>query len=138
MIPKACKSFPEVGFRIVTLRPHGTGGVRSGQLRLIELKGLGRRDRDDSADAERTSRRRGPPRLLLALCGHRLPAASRDAAQVGAAKPTLQEPIKDPACFPWHEVTKVAHYWLEVDGMTRPMQVRENAPQYSPQRPGEH
>ncbi|MEJ5377238.1 MAG: DUF3883 domain-containing protein [bacterium] len=40
MIPKACKSFPEVGFPIVTLRPHGTGGVRSGQLRLIELKGL--------------------------------------------------------------------------------------------------
>jgi hypothetical protein len=33
---------------------------------------------------------------------------------------TLQEPIKDPARFPWHEVTKVQHYWLEIDAMTRP------------------
>ncbi len=41
------------------------------------------------------------------------------------AEPTLQEPIKDPASFPWHEVTKVAHYWLEVDALTQPMQVRE-------------
>jgi hypothetical protein len=43
-----------------------------------------------------------------------------------ASQPTLQEPIKDPARFPWHEVTKVQHYWLEVDAMTRPMQVRED------------
>ena len=34
--------------------------------------------------------------------------------------PRLEEPIKDPARFPWHEVTKVAHYWLEVDAMTAP------------------
>ena len=35
----------------------------------------------------------------------------------------------DPARFPWHEVTKVQHYWLEVNAMTQPMQVREqNAP----------
>jgi len=42
----------------------------------------------------------------------------------------LQEPIKDPAKFPWREVTKVSHYWLEVNalsacdaqaGMTKPM-----------------
>lgn len=57
-----------------------------------------------------------------------LPAASRDAAQAGATKPMPQEPVKDPARFPWHEVTKVAHYWLEVDAMTRPMQVREDSP----------
>ena len=27
-------------------------------------------------------------------------------------KPTLQEPVKDPARLEWHEVTKVAHYYL--------------------------
>jgi len=42
--------------------------------------------------------------------------------------PTLQEPIKDPARFPWHEVTKVAHYYLSVDALTQPMQLREKPP----------
>jgi hypothetical protein len=43
---------------------------------------------------------------------------------------TLQEPIKDPARFPWREVTKVTHYWLHVNAMTKPMQVREDQPSY--------
>ena len=30
----------------------------------------------------------------------------------------LQEPIKDPARFPWHEVKKVEHYYLSVDALT--------------------
>ena len=61
-------------------------------------------------------------------------------------QPTLQEPINDPARFPWHEaclpkplrrrqVKKVEHYWLEVDAMTKPMQVREEGEEYSPQNP---
>ena len=45
------------------------------------------------------------------------------------AEPQLKEPIKNPARFEWHEVTKVAHYYLS-DAMTRPMQVREEAPRY--------
>jgi len=32
--------------------------------------------------------------------------------------------------FPWHEVTKVAHYWLEVNAMTQPMMIREDSPKY--------
>ena len=48
---------------------------------------------------------------------------------------TLQEPIKDPARFPWHEVTKVAHYWLEVDAMTGPMRVGEDSSAYGDFRP---
>lgn len=40
--------------------------------------------------------------------------------------PQLQEPIRDPARFEWHEVSKVAHYCLSVDALTRPMQVRED------------
>ena len=42
----------------------------------------------------------------------------------------LQEPIKDPARFSWHEVKKVQHYWLEVNAMTKPMQVREDQTPY--------
>ena len=33
----------------------------------------------------------------------------------------IQDPIQDPAKFPWHEVSKVQHYWLQVDAMTKPM-----------------
>lgn len=54
-----------------------------------------------------------------------------------ATKPTLHEPVKDPARLEWHEVSKVAHYWLEVNGMTRAdipvgvqMQVREKLVSY--------
>ena len=47
-----------------------------------------------------------------------------------AAEPQLREPIADPACIPWHEVAKVQHYWLEVDAMTKPMQVREASTRY--------
>jgi len=36
----------------------------------------------------------------------------------------------DPARLDWHEVTKVAHYYLSVDAMTRPMEVRERPPDY--------
>lgn len=43
-----------------------------------------------------------------------------------AVTPTLRRPIRDPARFPWHEVSKVQHYWLEVDAMTQPMEVRED------------
>ena len=56
-------------------------------------------------------------------------AGERDAKRreeaIDATKPTLQEPVKDPARLEWHEVTKVAHYYLSVNAMTRPMQVRE-------------
>jgi hypothetical protein len=43
-------------------------------------------------------------------------------------QPILEEPIPDLARFPRHEVTKVLHYWLELNAMTRPMTVREDPP----------
>jgi hypothetical protein len=46
------------------------------------------------------------------------------------SKAGLQEPVKDPGRSPWHEVTRVQHYWLEVDAMTKPMTVREDSPLY--------
>ena len=39
--------------------------------------------------------------------------------------PRLQEPIRDPARLDWHEVMKVAHYYLAVDAMRQPMEVHD-------------
>jgi superfamily II DNA or RNA helicase len=99
--------------------------LNSGELRLIEVKGIG----GDTGN------------ILLTPNEHRVAQDRRDCYWLYvvtncAAQPTLQEPVKDPARFPWHEVTKVAHYWLEVNAMTRPMQVREDSPAY-PSSPGE-
>ena len=55
--------------------------LASGELRLIEVKGIGATDRHGPADAQRAARRRGPARLLLALRRHRL---QHDAATAGA------------------------------------------------------
>ncbi|HJX11768.1 MAG TPA: hypothetical protein VJ733_14880 [Candidatus Binatia bacterium] len=46
------------------------------------------------------------------------------------SQPNLQEPIKDPARFPWHEVKKVDHYYLSVDALTQPLRVQEKPEQY--------
>ena len=46
------------------------------------------------------------------------------------SKSQLQEPIKDPARFPWHEVKKVEHYYLSVDALTQPMQVHDGPGSY--------
>ena len=101
--------------------------LRSGELRLIEVKGL--------ADATGT--------ILLTPNERRVAEDRRDCYWLYvvtncATAPQLQEPIKDPARFPWHEVTKVAHYWLEVNAMTKPMVIREDPPPGSPQRRREH
>ena len=89
--------------------------TNSGELRLIEVKGL----------SEVTGT------ILLTPNERRVAEDRRDCYWLYvvtncAVQPTLQEPIKDPAQFAWHEVTKVAHYWLEVDAMTQPMRVRED------------
>jgi hypothetical protein len=93
--------------------------LNSGELRLIEVKGIGaatgsilltpneRRVAEDRCDCYWL--------YVVTNCN---------------ATPQLQAPIKDPARFPWHEVTQVQHYWLEVDTLTQPMQVREEAPDY--------
>jgi hypothetical protein len=38
--------------------------------------------------------------------------------------------VRDPARFPWHQVTRVEHYWLEVDALRQPVQVRETEAPY--------
>ena len=91
----------------------------SGELRLIEVKGLAA----------------GNGTILLTPNERRVAEDRRDCYWLYvvtncAAEPQLQEPISDPASFPWREVSKVQHYWLEVDAMTRPMQVREERANY--------
>ncbi len=96
--------------------------VNSGELRLIEVKGLGAPSGT----------------ILLTPNERRIAEDRRDCYWLYvvtncATMPALQEPIKDPARFPWHEVVKVKHYWLEVDAMTQPMRVRERPALYGGQ-----
>jgi len=97
--------------------------LESGELRLIEVKGLG-------AAA-------GP--ILLTPNERRVAEDRRDCYWLYivtncAVEPELQEPVCDPARFPWHEVTQIQHYWLEVDAMTRPMGLRDAPALYQGRR----
>ena len=81
--------------------------LASGELRLIEVKGLG-----------------APTGTILLTPNERRVAQDRpdcfwlyvvtDCSTV----PRLREPIRDPARLDWNEVTKVAHYYLAVNEMT--------------------
>ena len=53
-----------------------------------------------------TVRATGPKYVQAGLVGQR----SERFLTHCASAPELQEPIRDPARFPWHEVTQVAHY----------------------------
>lgn len=93
--------------------------LTSGELRLIEVKGIG--------DATGT--------VLLTPNERRVAEDRRDCYWLYIVtncntNPALQEPIKDPARLEWHEVKKVAHYYLTVDAISRPMVVREDQPPY--------
>ncbi|MBI4027458.1 MAG: DUF3883 domain-containing protein [Verrucomicrobia bacterium] len=97
--------------------------LNSGELRLIEIKGLGAVSGT----------------VLLTPNERRVAEDRRDCYWLYvvtncASKPILQEPVRDPARFEWREVTKIQHYWLEVNAMTRPMTIREDVGEYSPQR----
>ena len=63
-------------------RPH------SGELRLIEVKGIGAQHGDDRAYAQRAARGRRPSRLLLALRCHELLQPNR-----------RQDPIRTRSAF---------------------------------------
>ena len=73
--------------------------LQSGELRLIEVKGLA-----------------GPTGSILLTPNERRVAEDRRdcywlyVVTECATAPNLQQPIPDPARYPWHEVTKVAHY----------------------------
>lgn len=88
--------------------------LNSGELRLIEVKGIGA----------------ATGTVLLTPNERRVAEDRRDCywlyvVTTCKSEPCLQEPIKNPARFPWHEVRKVEHYYPSVDALTLPMRVRE-------------
>ena len=96
--------------------------LNSGELRLIEVKGIG-----------------GPTGTVLLTPNERRVAEDRrDCYWLYVVthcdtSPVLQPPVKDPARYEWNEVTKVAHYYLSVDALTRPGQMPEaHSPQGGP------
>ena len=88
--------------------------LKTGDLRLIEVKGL----------AAETGT------ILLSPNEHRVAEDRPDCFWLYivtncADEPQLQEPILNPSQFQWHEVSKIQHYWLQVDAMTKPMGIWE-------------
>lgn len=91
-----------VGYDITSL------DSRTGELRLIEIKGLAQG---------------GGGTVLLTPNERRVARDRRDCYWLYvvtncAEEPELQEPIHDPARLPWHEVRKVQHYSLSVGDLT--------------------
>ena len=102
-----------LGYDITSLDPD------SGELRLIEIKGIGA----------------ATGTVLLTPNERHVAEDRRDCYWLYIvtncnSNPELQDPIKDPAHFKWREIKKVDHYQLEVNALTRPMEVRENPPPY--------
>ncbi len=95
----------------------------SGELRLIEVKGLAaetgiiRLTPNEKRVAE--DRRDCYWLYVVTNCG---------------VSPVLQEPVADPAALEWHEVKQVAHYYLSVNALTRPIGFAEGTQQ--PFKPG--
>jgi superfamily II DNA or RNA helicase len=91
--------------------------LSSGDLRLIEVKGLG-----------------AATGTILLTPNERRVAEDRPecfwlyVVTDCNGTPQLQDPIHDPARLDWHEVSKVAHYYLSVNAMTTPIEVHEELP----------
>jgi hypothetical protein len=48
--------------------------------------------------------------------------------------PELQEPVRGPAWLKWHEVKEVDHYYLSVDAVIGPMEIREKREGFEEQK----
>ena len=100
-------SAKDLGYDVTSLN------LKSGDLRLIEVKGL----------AAETGT------ILLSPNEHRVAEDRPDCFWLYVvtncdAEPVLRDTIMNPAKFQWHEVSKVQHYWIQMDTMTRPMAPR--------------
>lgn len=96
-----------LGYDITTL------DLNSGELRLIEVKGIG----------EPTGT------VILTPNERRVAEDRRDCYWLYVVtdcniNPNLHEPIPDPARFEWREVRKVDHYQLSVDALTGKMKIK--------------
>jgi superfamily II DNA or RNA helicase len=86
----------------------------SGDLRLIEVKGIGGKT----------------GAVLLSPNERRVAEDRRDCYWLYVVtgcdgEPILEEPIRDPARFQWHEVKKIDHYWLNVNALKSPMTLQD-------------
>ena len=101
-----------LGYDITSLEP------ASGELRLIEIKGLAAETGDIllTPNERRVAEDRPDCYWLYVVTGC-------------ATEPTLREPIRDPARFQWREVAKVQHYQLAVNALEQSMQVRAGTSQ---------
>lgn len=102
-----------LGFDLRSLHP------LTGELRLIEVKGIGA----------------ATGTIFLSPNEKRVAEDRRDLYWLYIVthcdtESKLQDPIKDPARFPWHEVKKVEHYRLEVNALAETLQFKEDAPPY--------
>jgi superfamily II DNA or RNA helicase len=90
--------------------------TQSGELRLIEVKGLGG----------------STGTIGLTPNEKRVAEDRRDCYWLYVVTDCDAQPHlhmnRDPASLPWHEVKKVDHYWLSVDAVREPMRVREEPP----------
>lgn len=115
MIPKECKRLAEVDFPIAVVSKHAARGksIHHGHLSTLHLwwaQGLLAACRAMRSDVKRhheTEGRRDCYWLYVVVnCD---------------AEPRLQI-VRDPASLPWHEVTRMTHYYLSIDAMTTPIQ----------------
>ena len=107
-----------LGFDLRSLHP------LTGELRLIEVKGIGA----------------ATGTIFLSPNEKRIAEDRRDLYWLYIVThcdttPKLEDPIKDPARFPWHEVKKVEHYRLDVNAMTQPLQLKEDPLPYGTTTP---
>ena len=93
--------------------------LKSGELRLIEVKGLAAATGDILLTPNERKVAEDRPECywlyIVTDC---------------AATPQLQEPVPNPVQYDWHEVSQVQHYRLSVDAMTQPMRIREEQANY--------
>ena len=124
MIPKACKRLVEVDLAVAEVWRHAAleTSIRHGHWSTLHRWWTRRPSASSRASLLCVDKRRmandRPDCFWLYVvtdCGN---------------FPRLQEPIRDPARLDWNEVTKVAHYYLSVNAMTKPMQVREDSPPF--------
>lgn len=101
-----------LGYDVSSLDPQG------GELRLIEVKGL--------AGATGT--------VLLTPNERRVAEDRRDCFWLYVVTDCASSPrlttVPDPAKLSWHEVSKVAHYYLRVDALREPPQIHESPGPY--------
>ena len=104
----------DLGYDITSL------DTKSGELRLIEIKGIGAESGTVSLTPNEKKvaedRRDCYWLYIVTRC---------------KTQPRLEKPIPDPARLPWHEVQKVDHYYLSVNALRQPTTLREReAPPY--------